>query len=689
MLKDCHLPLSAWFISTLLVVLGIANLAPFSVAQDLTVTPSQPTRTPNRTVNCEILVAGGGLAGVATAYEALLAGRTVCMTEITDWIGGQISSQGTSAFDEAKKQRDRLFYSRGYNELRQRVERKYGKLNPGDCWVSVSCFLPKDAHQILVEQLKEAAKKGKGKLNWFPSTVIKELELSADGKMIKGAIAIEHSPAPGTPPLNSEPLSQIIKDAYRYENSPRLTKEILRFVPKPSKQQRPTDWFVVDATETGEIVALANVPYRLGLDPRSYLNPSSPTATGDPYCTQGFTYTFAMEQTKEPQPQQMPSFYPQYEPYYGYDDDPKKANFNFVFTYRRIWSPEPREKATVPPFNVSMPKPGDISMQNWVWGNDYRPGTAKDNLVYSREQLQKTGQLSPGGWMGGLRPEALRKGEELAFGFYYWLVAGTTDSQLKPSQKQPEPNHRLLTGLDSPMGTGHGLSKYPYIREGRRIIGRPSYGYEDGFSVSELDISRADYRSLYYRKTLSNEMYRSLWTALAGLEAASVISTGTAPDRISRRTRSTIYPDAVGTAQYAIDFHPCMQDSPPERPGNKERKGVRQAHGQAYPGQIPLRAIIPQKIDNFLVAGKSIATSYIAAAAYRVHSFEWSVGAATGTTASFALAEGILPYQLVDDLPRREPQLEKLRELLETNGNPTAFPNTSIFNEKWDDWKVW
>jgi hypothetical protein len=235
----------------------------------------------------------------------------------------------------------------------------------------------------------------------------------------------------------------------------------------------------------------------------------------------------------------------------------------------------------------------------------------------------------------------------------------------------------------------HGLSKYPYIREGRRIIGRPSFGYPNGFSVSEIDISRADYRSQYYRDNLSDPMYRDLWIALAGLEAAGVISKGTAPAQVTRRTRSTIYPDSVGIAQYAIDFHPCMQDSPPERAGNIERKGVRQAHGQAYPGQIPLRAMIPQKIDNLLVASKSIATSYIAAAAYRVHSFEWSVGAAAGTTAAFALSEGILPYQLVDELPGAEPQLQKLQMILQRNGNPTAFPNTSIFNEKWEDWKVW
>jgi hypothetical protein len=683
-----RLPRFVGCISTVFALLGVTNLTPLAIAQERAARASK-SQTPDQTVDCEILIIGGGLAGTATAYETLLAGRNVCMTDITDWIGGQMTSQGTSAFDEAQKQRSLLFYSRGYKELRDRVQRKYGQLNPGDCWVSVSCFLPNDAQQIIVQQLQDAAKKGKGKLQWFPSTVIKDLEISSDGKLINSATAIQHSPAPDTPPLNTEPLSKIIEDAYRYEDSSRLTKKIIRFVPQTSQQKRPSDWFVIDATETGEIIALADVPYRLGLDPRSHLNPSSPTDKGDPYCTQGFTYTFAMEQTKEPQPQEKPSFYPQYEPYYGYDADPKKANFDFVFTYRRIWSPEPRSKEKTPPFNVSQPKPGDISMQNWVWGNDYRPGTAKDNLVYTRKQLQETGQLAPGGWMGGLRTDALHKGEEIALGFYYWLVAGTTDSQLQPSPKTPEPNHRLLNGLDSPMGTVHGLSKYPYIREGRRIIGRPAFGYSDGFSIAELDISRADYRSQYYRDNLPEQMYRDLWTALAGLEAAKVINNRIAPEQITRRTRSTIFQDSVGIAQYAIDFHPCMQDSPPERPGNKEREGVRQAHGPAYPGQIPLRAMIPQKIDNLLVAGKSIATSHIAAAAYRVHSFEWSVGAAAGTTAAFALSEGILPYQLVDGLPRREPKLAELQQLLQANGNPTAFPNTSIFNEKWDDWKVW
>ncbi len=654
---------------------------------------AQTRPTPNQTVECEILLVGGGLAAVAAAEEGLLAGRTVCMTEITDWVGGQLTSQGTSALDEARRQRQKLFYPRGYNAFRRRIQQHYGRLNPGDCWVSAACFLPHDAQAILQSMLRQAEKTGRGKLHWFPQTVVKELDYNADGQLITGAIAIQHRPAAGTPPLNTEPLSRIIEDAYRYEDSARLQKSVVQFVPpqqQASGQTPPTGqhWLVIDATETGEIIALADVPYRLGLDPRDRNNPSSPVQENDPYCVQGITYTFAMERTAIPQPQNQPSFYEQYRPYYGYDVDPRKAEFEFVFTYRRIWNPPTDQMEKAGPFTLPASSPGSISMQNWVWGNDYRPGTSEDNLIYSRQQLLATGQLTPGGWMGGLRTDALRKGEEIALGFYYWLVADTSDSQLSPSQKRPEPNHRLLTGLDSPMGTVHGLSKYPYIREARRIIGRPTYAHPQGFSLHEVDISMHDFREEYYRN-LPPAMYRSLWTGVAGLKTTEVIQKDIPLEQITHRGRSTIYPDSVGIAQYAIDFHPCMQDTPPEAAGNIERPGVRQAHGQAYPGQIPLRALIPQKIDNLLVAGKSIATSYSTAAAYRVHSFEWSVGAAAGITADFALSRGLLPYQLVENLPRPQPELEALQKRIQQRGNPIAFPGTSIFNDQWQDWRVW
>jgi hypothetical protein len=672
------------------IILSGATLAPFFQLFPPSAS-SKPSNSIIRDEECQVLVVGGGLAGTAAAYESLLAGKTVCLTEITDWVGGQISAQGTSALDERETQRQKLFYPRGYLELRQRIQKHYGKLNPGGCWVSESCFLPGDGHKLLMQQLEDAAKKGKGKLKWFPATVIKELDIGTvsnggTGEQIKSAIAIQHTPASGTDPLNTETLSRTIEDVYRYENSPRFRKNVIRFVPQQSDRAKSAPWQIIEATETGELVGLADIPYRLGVDPRSFQEPSSSSVNGDPYCTQGFTYTFAMEATDNPPTQTIPTFYFQYEPYYSYELE-RLANFDLVYTYRRIWHPERGDKQQFKGVSFTAPVKGDIAMLNWTWGNDYRPGTAQDNLVYTREQLQATGQLEPGGWMGGLRTETLRKGEEHSISFFYWLLKGKTDSQLGDGVKQPNPNYRFLSGFDAPMGTAHGLSKYPYIREGRRIIGRPSSGYHKGFAITELDISRRNYQDDFYRTNLSADTYRRLQATLAGLEGFSVLQGKSSPDSVKRRKRSTIYPDSVGIGHYAIDFHPCMAESPPEKPGNKEKEGERMGGGQAYPFQIPLRALIPQKIDNLIVAGKSIATSHIAAAAYRVHSFEWSSGAAAGMVAAFSLNEQILPYELIKQPFFQQKQLQALQKKLNASGNPTAFPDTSIFNESWDSWK--
>ena len=130
-----------------------------------------------------------------------------------------------------------------------------------------------------------------------------------------------------------------------------------------------------------------------------------------------------------------------------------------------------------------------------------------------------------------------------------------------------------------------------------------------------------------------------------------------------------------------------MNEFPAEKPGNTEREGERRGGGQAYPFQIPLRAMIPQKIDNLVVTGKTIATSHIAAAAYRVHSFEWSSGAAAGMIASYALDNDMMPYELIDESYIKEKELQFLQRKLNDSGNPIAFPDTSIFNENWEDWR--
>jgi FAD dependent oxidoreductase len=241
-------------------------------------------------------------------------------------------------------------------------------------------------------------------------------------------------------------------------------------------------------------------------------------------------------------------------------------------------------------------------------------------------------------------------------------------------------------GIESPMGTVHGLSKYPYLRESRRIIGRPAYGYEDGFTIDEVTVSRQDFSGSYYQ-SLDRKTFRDLAISIAGLRTIDVIMDKIKPKDVKTLGRSHFYPDSVGIGHYPLDFHPCMVETPPQKPGNQEHPGERQGAYETFPFQIPLRSMIPQKIDNLLVTGKSMATSHITSSAYRVQAIEWSTGAAAGTTSSFVLETGILPFQLINNLPNPNPNLEKLQQRLNANNNPTAFPNTSILNTQWQQWK--
>jgi hypothetical protein len=87
--------------------------------------------------------------------------------------------------------------------------------------------------------------------------------------------------------------------------------------------------------------------------------------------------------------------------------------------------------------------------------------------------------------------------------------------------------------------------------------------------------------------------------------------------------------------------------------------------------------MIPQRINNLLSTGKNMATSHIAAAAYRTQPIEWSAGAAAGTTAIFSLEHNVWPYQLIETLPDVNPRLTSLQERLQANGNPISFQKSS------------
>src|SRR5215472_10156348 len=108
--------------------------------------------------SCDVLVVGGGTGGVAAALAAARAGRSVCLLEETDWIGGQLTAQGVSALDE-HEHIERFGGTRSYDTLRRAIRDHYRRLsptlaaepypNPGRCWVSRLAFEPRVAVQAL------------------------------------------------------------------------------------------------------------------------------------------------------------------------------------------------------------------------------------------------------------------------------------------------------------------------------------------------------------------------------------------------------------------------------------------------------------------------------------------------------------------------------------------------------------
>jgi FAD dependent oxidoreductase len=604
-------------------ILGI--LLAFAISAPLAAQPN-----PIKTIPCDVLVAGGGLGGVASALEALRLGKKVCLTEITDWIGGQVSQQGVSALDEGPIKNKEVLFSRQYNEFRQRVRTHYGgEQNPGKCWVSQLCFSPQVGVQVLEEMLEPY--KRSGQLVVLTNTVIQDLEVNAH--QISSVTAITHKPQDPKQGVNSLPLSHFIEDWYNPLPSSGFAKQ--RFLLVPASQNYRFNWIVIDATETGELLPLAGVPYRLGTDRQTPREPSASAKGADPYCTQAFTYSFVIEHTFFPQfPGKITAYdSPFHGPFYSFGQEDN--TFPVIFSYRRI-----KSDVYTGDFLIKMIQQffqrgdaiylGDQSLQNWTWGNDWRLSTATTNLVLTQQQLEAQGQLKKGNWRGGLRSSALANAETHAYGYYYWLVKGTTDSQIQkvnPEYRKPYfLQYAFLQGADSPMGTEHGLSRYPYIREGRRIIGRPSKDYPEGFAIYETDINS---------------------------QAASRSNPGS----------TRVFPDSVGLGQYPLDFHSCIIDQKFTASPYEARTSLSPQY-DAY--QVPLRALIPQKIDNLLAGNKNIATSHITNAAYRIHATEWAIGVAAGNTAAFALRNNVIPAEVANS----DTLLKALQTQLVKQGNP-------------------
>jgi len=161
-------------------------------------------------------------------------------------------------------------------------------------------------------------------------------------------------------------------------------------------------------------------------------------------------------------------------------------------------------------------------------------------------------------------------------------------------------------------GSADGLAQAPYIRESRRI--RAEY------TVVEQDLS----------------------LAVRGDKGA------------------VCYPDSVGVGMYRIDLHPSTG-------------GDNYIDVGSCPFEIPLGALIPQRVENLLPAGKNIGTTHITNGSYRLHPVEWNAGEVAGALAAYCLANNTSPRAVRND-PQ---QLADFQAHLTRDGVQLRWPDIS------------
>lgn len=179
-----------------------------------------------------------------------------------------------------------------------------------------------------------------------------------------------------------------------------------------------------------------------------------------------------------------------------------------------------------------------------------------------------------------------RGAKQLSLAWFYWLQTEAP----RPDGGQGWKGLRLRPDIS---GTEDGLAKYPYIREARRI--------QAEFTVLEQHV---------------------------GTEARAQLL-GKPPEELTAEN----FADAVGVGSYRIDLH-------------MSTGGNNYIDVSSLPFQLPLGALIPQRVENLLPACKNIGTTHITNGCYRLHPVEWNIGEAAGALAAVALQRQQTPRSI-------------------------------------------
>ncbi len=205
----------------------------------------------------------------------------------------------------------------------------------------------------------------------------------------------------------------------------------------------------------------------------------------------------------------------------------------------------------------------------------------------------------------------LRGAKELSLSLLYWLQTEAP----RPDGGAGWKGLRLRPDI---VGTEDGMAKYPYIRESRRIRAE--------FTVLEQHV---------------------------GVEAR-IQTTGARREAV----QAEAFQDSVGIGSYRIDLHPSTG-------------GDNYIDIASLPFQIPLGALIPQRVENLLAGCKNLGVTHITNGCYRLHPVEWNIGEAAGALAAFCREKKRAPREV----RAQADLLREYQDLLVREGLPLAWPS--------------
>lgn len=487
------------------------------------------------TVLCDVVVAGGTTSALAAALHAAREGAETCLLEPTDWVGGQLTSEGVSAVDFAWHRVGSLDVAAAHRDPANLPPEWYGFFralgNPGRCWVSISCFEPLD---LLRDHLLPAVAR-EPRLHVYLQAVPVAVERS--GSAVSGVTAVQRFARDGAG--YTRMLSTALGDWYDPSPSRAFDKRRVTLRGRPGR-----GFVVVDATPFGDLLVLTGAPFLQGTDAGDGV-----PELGEERCGQAMVFPFVLAWDTTGSTAGAVPTAPGDTVGFGLG----RFGWDQVWTYRRLRAAD------------DAPGPGDLSMQNWGEGNDYFGAYV---LLPVTEALQQAAS----GWRGGADTAALAGAELRALAWARWYVEHAPLAAAGRLRLAPEV-----------MGTGHGLSKLPYLRDSRRSVGLGGY-------------------------------------VMPGSELSAV------PGRVT----GPVHADRVALGAYPFDFRVL-----PGCPAVPEEGGV------TLPYAIPFRALTNRDVPNLLVAGRTLAQSNVANGATRLHPQEWTTGLAAGVAAAFMASRAL------------------------------------------------